>query len=60
MFVGAKNVGKTKYLLKILETEYKNSFRIYCHHAFPTILDNKKTYLSRKWILDDNECFYRV
>ena len=51
MFVGCTNVGKTEYLLRILETEYKNHFEfivILC----PTILDNK-TYLSRKWILND-------
>ena len=42
---------KTEYLLRILETEYKNDFEfivILC----PTILDNK-TYLSRKWILNN-------
>ena len=51
MFVGCTNVGKTEYLLRILETEYKNHFEfivILC----PMILDNK-TYLSSKWILDD-------
>ena len=55
MFVGCTNVGKTKYLLRILETEYKNRFEfiaILCQ----TILDNK-TYLSRKWILDDKNVF---
>ena len=55
MFVGCTNVGKTEYLLRILETEYKNHFEfivILC----PTILDNK-TYLSRKWILDDKNVF---
>ena len=26
MFVSATNVGKTKYVPKILETEYKNHF----------------------------------
>ena len=57
MFVGGTNVGKTEYLLRILETEYKNHFEfivIMCS----TILDNNKTYLSRKWILDDEKCFY--
>ena len=55
MFVGCTNVGKTEYLLGILETEYKNHFEfivILC----PTILDNK-TYLSRKWIPDDKNVF---
>ena len=45
--IGATNVGKTEYLLRILETAYKNHFEfivIMC----PTILHNK-TYLSRKW-----------
>ena len=52
MLVGTTNVGKTEYLLKSLETEYKNHFKfivIMC----PTVLDNNKTYLSRKWIFDD-------
>ena len=52
MFVGATNVGKTEYLLRILETENKNYLEfivIMC----PTISDNNKTYLSRKWIFDD-------
>ena len=55
MFVGCTNVGKTEYLLRIIETEYKTHFEfivILC----PTILDNK-TYLSRKWILDDKNVF---
>ena len=55
MFVGCMNVGKTEYLLRILETEYKNHFEfivVLC----PTILDNK-TYLSRKRILDDKNVF---
>ena len=56
MFVGATNVGKTEYLLRILETEYKNHFEfivIMC----PTILDNNKIYLSRKWIFYDKNVF---
>ena len=56
MFVGATNVGKTEYLLRILETEYKNYFEfiiIMC----PTILDNNKTYLSRKWVFDNKNVF---
>ena len=51
MFVGLRACCKTEFLLHLLETEYKNHFEfivILC----PTILDNK-TYLSRKWILDD-------
>ena len=56
MFLGATNFGKTEYLIRILETEYKNHFEfivIMC----PTISDNNKTYLSRKWIFDDNNVF---
>ena len=55
MFIGATNVGKTEYLLRLLETEYKKNFEfivILC----PTIAKNK-TYLSRKWILDDKNVF---
>ena len=51
MFVGVMACSKTEFLLQLLETIYKNHFEfivILC----PTILDNK-TYLSRKWILDD-------
>ena len=46
MFVGVMACGKTEFLLRLLEIEYKNHFEfiaILC----PTILDNK-TYLSRK------------
>ena len=46
MFVGVTACGMTEFLLKLLETIYKNHFEfivILC----PTILDNK-TYLSRK------------
>ena len=55
MFVGSTNVGELEYLLRLIETEYKN------HSEFivilcPTILNNK-TYLSRKWILDDKNVF---
>ena len=40
MFVGVTACGKTEFLLKLLETVYKNHFEfivILC----PTILDNK-------------------
>ena len=56
MFVGATNFGKTEYLLGILETEYKNHFE-FIVIMYPTILDNNKTYLSRKWIFDDKNVF---
>ena len=55
MFVGVTASGKTEFLLKLLETAYKNHFEfivILC----PTILDNK-TYLYRKWIFDDKNIF---
>ena len=55
MFVGVTAYGKTEFLLRLLETVYKNRFEfivILC----PTILDNK-SYLSRKWILDDKNVF---
>ena len=55
IFAGCTNVGKTEFLLRLLETIYKNHFEfivILC----PTILDNK-TYLSRKWIFDDKNVF---
>ena len=55
MFVGCKNVGKTEYLLRILETEYKDHFEFIVILCL-TILDNK-TYLSRKWILHDQNVF---
>ena len=52
MFVCVTACSKTEFLLRLLETVYKNHFEfivILC----PTILDYK-TYLSGKWILDDN------
>ena len=55
MFVGVTACGKTEFLLRLLETVYKNHFEfivILC----PTILDNKR-YLSRKWIFDDKNVF---
>ena len=56
MFVGAMNVGKTEYLLRIHETEYKNHFEFIVIRC-PTILDNNERYLSRKWIFYDNNAF---
>ena len=55
MLVGVTACGKTEFLLKLLETVYKNHFEfivILC----PTISHNK-TYLSRKWIFDDRKVF---
>ena len=55
MFVGVTACRKTEFLLRLLETVYKNHFEfivILC----PTILDNKM-YLSRKWIFDDKNVF---
>ena len=55
MIIAATNVGKTKYVLDLLETVYKNHFEfivVLC----PTISDNK-TCLSRKWIFDDKNVF---
>ena len=55
MFVGVMACSKTEFLLRLPETEYKNHFEfilILC----PTILDNK-TYLSEKWILNDENVF---
>ena len=55
MFVGVMACGNNDFLLRLLETEYKNHFEfivILC----PTILDNK-TYLSRMWILINKTVF---
>ena len=55
MFVGVTACGKTEFLLRLLETIYKNHFEfivILC----PTISDNK-TYLFRKWIFDYKNVF---
>ena len=55
MFVGVTVCVKIEFLLRLLKTLYKNHFEfivILC----PTILDNK-TYLSRKWILNDKNVF---
>ena len=55
MFVGVTACGKTEFLLGLLETVYKNHFE-FIEILCPTILDNK-TYLSRKWILDNKNIF---
>ena len=55
VFAGVTACRKTEFLLKLLETIYKNHFEfivVLCS----TILDNK-TYLSRKWIFDDKNVF---
>ena len=55
MFIGVTACGKTEFLLRLLETKYKNHFEfivILC----PTI-SYYKTYLSRKWILNDKNVF---
>ena len=55
MFVGVTACRKTEFLLRLLETIYKNHFEfivILC----PMILDIK-TYLSRKWIFDYKNIF---
>ena len=55
MFVDVMVCGKTEFLLRLLETKFKNDFEfivILC----PTVLYNK-TYLSRNWILDDKSVF---
>ena len=51
MFVGVTACGKTEFLLQLLETEYKNHFEFIAILCPP--VSNNKTYLSRKWILDD-------
>ena len=55
IFVGVMASGKTEFLLRLLETVYKNHFEFIVILCL-TILDNK-TYLSRKWILDDKNVF---
>ena len=55
MFVGVTACGKTEFLLRLLETEYKNHFEFIAIMC-PTMLYNK-TYLSRDWILDDKNVF---
>ena len=55
MLIGCTSCGKTEFLLRLLETVYKDHFEflvILC----PTTAENK-TYLSRKWIFDDNIVF---
>ena len=55
MFVGCTSCGKTEFLLRLLETIYKNHFEfiiILC----PMLVENK-TYLSRKWIINNKNIF---
>ena len=49
-------VGATEHLLRILETESKNHFEFIVIMR-PTVLDNNKAYLSRKWIFVDENVF---
>ena len=55
MFIGVMDCGKTEFLLRLLETVYKNHFE-FIVTLCPTISDNK-TYLSGKWIFDDKNVF---
>ena len=55
MFIGVMACGKTEFLLKLLETVYKNHFEFIVILCL-TILHNKR-YLSRKWIFDDKNVF---
>ena len=55
MFIHVTACGKTEFLLPLLGTKYKNHFEFIIMLS-PKILDNK-TYLSRKWILDDKNVF---
>ena len=55
MFIGVTKCGKSEFMLRLLETEYKNHFESIVI-LFPTVLNNK-TYLSRKWILNDKNVF---
>ena len=55
MIVGKTNSGKTKWILDLLETEYKNAFEaivIIC----PTLFKNK-TYLNRRWMFTDDNVY---
>ena len=55
MFVGVMACGKTEFLLRLLETTYKDHFEfivILC----PTVSDSK-VYLSWKWIFDNKNVF---
>ena len=55
MFVGVTACGKTEFLLRLLETTYKNHFEFIVILCL-TISDNK-TYLFRKWIFDNKNVF---
>ena len=49
MFVGVTACGKTEFLLRLLETVYKDHFEfivILC----PTILDNRRTFLGNGFL----------
>ena len=55
MLVGCTSCGKTEFLLRLLETVFKNHFEFIVILCL-MILDNK-TYISRKWILDYKNIF---
>ena len=55
MFVGVMAFGKTEFLLRLLETKYRNHFEfiVICVQQFWTI---RHTFF-RNWILDDKNVF---
>ena len=55
MFVGVTACRKTEFLLRLLETVYKNHFEFIVILCL-TISDNN-TYLSRKWVFHDKNVF---
>ena len=55
LIVGKANSGKTKWILDLVETEYRHQFEaivIIC----PTLLKNK-TYLNKRWIYTDDQVY---
>ena len=55
MFAGCTSCGKTEFLLRLLETIYKNHFEFIV--LLCLAISYNKTYVSRKWILDDKNVF---
>ena len=55
LIIGKTNSGKTRWILDLLESEYRYAFEaiiIIC----PTIFKNK-TYLTRSWVISDPEVY---
>mgnify|MGYP000368023389 CR=1 FL=1 len=55
LIIGKTKCGKTKWILDLLESEYKYAFEVIIIIC-PTVFKNQ-TYTSRKWVISDPEVY---